>query len=141
MYTYYILFAQSEKENSMKQPWKKIMLSAMSVILILWGIYFAFWGFGVFVDMGILPANNLLAWESGLYGAIMMGWGLTLFFVGRIAFERNDKELLRALYLGLLLWLLVEAYFSITLSVWFNVAVDITLIAMVSLVLLNRNKE
>jgi len=51
----------------------------MSIILILWGIYFAFWGFGNFVDIGILPAANLLAWESGLYGAIMMGWGSPCF--------------------------------------------------------------
>ena len=122
----------------MTQPWRKTLLSAMGIILVLWGIYFAFWGFGVFVDMGILPADNLLAWESGLYGAIMMGWGLTLFFVGRIAFERNDRDLLRALHWGLILWLLVEAYFSVTLSVWFNVGVDIALIALVSFVLLER---
>jgi len=101
----------------MTQTLRKTLLSAMSIILILWGIYFAFWGFGAFVDMGILPAGNLLAWESGLYGAIMMGWGLTLFFVGRIAFKRDDKELKRMLHWGVILWLLVEAYFSITLRV------------------------
>jgi len=97
------------------QSLRKTLLSAMSIILILWGIYFAFWGFGNFVDIGILPAANLLAWESGLYGAIMMGWGLTLFFVGRIAFERDDQQLLRVLHWGIILWLLVEAYFSVTL--------------------------
>jgi hypothetical protein len=113
----------------------------MSIILILWGIYFAFWGFGIFVDMGILPAANLLAWESGLYGAIMMGWGLTLFFVGRIAFDRDDKELLRVLHWGVILWLLVEAYFSITLSVWFNVGVDIALMLLFSFVILGRRTK
>jgi hypothetical protein len=125
----------------MTQSLQKTLLSAMSVILILWGIYFAFWGFGVFVDMGILPAANLLAWESGLYGAIMMGWGLTLFFVGRIAFERKDQQLLRVLHWGVMLWLTVEAYFSITLSVWFNVAVDIVLMLLFSFVILVRSKK
>src|SRR3972149_8813424 len=107
----------------MTQSLRKTVLSAMSIILILWGIYFAFWGFGVFVDMGILPADNLLAWESGLYGAIMMGWGLTLFLLGRVAFQRDDKELLRIMLLGITLWLIVEALFSFTLGVWFNVGV------------------
>jgi hypothetical protein len=125
----------------MKLSLRKTLLSAMSIILILWGIYFAFWGFGVFVDMGILPAANLLAWESGLYGAIMMGWGLTLFFVGRIAFDKDDKELLRVLHWGVILWLLVEAYFSVTLSVWFNVAVDVVLMFLFSFVILSRNKK
>jgi hypothetical protein len=125
----------------MSQPWNKTLLSAMAIILILWGIYFAFWGFGIFVDMGILPAENLVAWESGLYGAIMMGWGLTLFFVGRIAFERDDQQLLRVLHWGVMLWLLVEAYFSLTLRVWFNVAVDVVLMALFSFVILTRNKK
>jgi hypothetical protein len=125
----------------MSQPWNKTLLSAMAIILILWGIYFAFWGFGIFVDMGILPAENLVAWESGLYGAIMMGWGLTLFFVGRIAFERDDQQLLRVLHWGVMLWLLVEAYFSLTLRVWFNVAVDVVLMALFSFVILTCNKK
>jgi hypothetical protein len=125
----------------MSQPWNKTLLSAMAIILILWGIYFAFWGFGIFVDMGILPAENLVAWESGLYGAIMMGWGLTLFFVGRIAFERDDQQQLRVLHWGVMLWLLVEAYFSWTLQVFFNVAVDVVLMILFSFVILTRNKK
>ena len=35
-------------------------------------------------------------WKKIMLGAIMMGWGLTLFIIGRIAFDRNDRELLRA---------------------------------------------
>jgi hypothetical protein len=123
------------------QSLRKTLLSAMSIILILWGIYFAFWGFGNFVDIGILPAANLLAWESGLYGAIMMGWGLTLFFVGRIAFERDDQQLLRVLHWGIILWLLVEAYFSVTLSVWVNVGVDVVLMLLFSFVILGRRTK
>ncbi len=44
--------------------------SVVSIILILFGILFAFWG------LGILPVHRdvLLQWESALYGAIMMGW-------------------------------------------------------------------
>jgi len=126
----------------MQPMWKRFLISTMPIILIGWGIVFAFWGFGFFVDIGILPANNLLAWESGLYGAIMMGWGLTLFLLGRVAFQRDDKELLRIMLLGIALWLIVEAFFSFTLGVWFNVGVDIAVFALFTLVLLpSRNKE
>jgi len=120
----------------MQPMWKRFLISTMPIILIGWGIVFAFWGFGFFVDIGILPANNLLAWESGLYGAIMMGWGLTLFLLGRVAFQRDDKELLRIMLLGIALWLIVEAFFSFTLGVWFNVGVDIAVFALFTLVLL-----
>ncbi len=94
--------------------------SAVSVILILWGIVFAFFG------LGVLPVdrNVLLSWESAIYGAIMMGWGTTLLLIGRVALQRNDPELTKPLLLGLAVWLLVEAAFSARLGVWFNVGVD-----------------
>ncbi len=66
-----------------------IWFSTISIILVLWGIVFAVFG------LDILPVMNkdiLLPWESALYGAIMMGWGVTLFMVGRIAFSRNDRS-------------------------------------------------
>ncbi len=121
----------------MKRQLKAILLSILAIILILWGIVFAFWGFGFFVDVGILPAHNLLAWESALYGAIMIGWGVTLFTVGRIAFRKNDKELLRALLLGTTLWLLIEGLFSAYLGVWFNVGVDLGVFALFTFSLTN----
>ena len=99
-----------------------IWFSTISIILVLWGVVFAFFG------LDILPIMNrdvLLPWESALYGAIMMGWGVTLLMVGRIAFLRNDKDLLKALLYGIVLWLIVEGLFSAYLGVWFNVGVDI----------------
>ncbi len=47
----------------------------------------------------------------------MMGWGVTLFFVGRIAFRKNDPDLMGALLYGLVIWLIVEAAFSIYFGV------------------------
>ena len=106
-----------------------IWFSAISVILVLWGVTFAFFG------LGALPVMNrgiLLSWESALYGAIMMGWGVTLFMVGRIAFRRNDAELMKALLCGIALWLVVEGLFSAYLGVWFNVGVDIVVLGLFS---------
>jgi hypothetical protein len=98
----------------------RIWFSAVSFILILFGILYCFLG------LKILPVDKevLLDWESDIYGAIMIGWGTTLFLVGRIAFRRSDKELLKILLYGIVLWLIVEAAFSFYLGVYFNVGVD-----------------
>ena len=99
---------KGEKEN-MNTKKMTIWFNIMSVILVLWGIVFAFFGLDV---LPVINKDILLPWESALYGAIMMGWGVTLFMVGRIAFSRNDKELLNALLYGIVLWLVVEGLFS-----------------------------
>jgi hypothetical protein len=105
---------------------------AISAILVLAGIVFAFFG------LGILPVNRnvLLSWESAIYGAIMMGWGTTLFLVGRIALRRNDVELMVAILCGLAVWLTVEALFSAYFGVFFNIGVDIAVLALFSAPLL-----
>jgi hypothetical protein len=106
--------------------------SAVSAILVLWGVAFAFFG------LGILPVDRsvLLSWESAIYGAIMMGWGTTLFLIGRVALRRNDAELTKPLLLGILVWLLVEAVFSARYGVWFNVGVDAGVLLLFSVPLI-----
>jgi hypothetical protein len=117
----------------MKPKQQIVWFTTVSIILILFGILYAFWG------LGILPVQRdvLLQWESALYGAIMMGWGTTLFFVGRLAFQRNDSALMKALLYGLMVWLVVEALFSAYLGVWFNVGVDIGVLALFSIPLIS----
>lgn len=109
---------------------KPLMLwfSVISAILVLWGIVFAFFG------LNILPVEReiLLPWESAIYGAIMMGWGTTLFLAGRIAFQRNDTELMKTILYGIFVWLVIEALFSAYLGVWFNVGVDIGVLFLFS---------
>lgn len=106
-----------------------LVFTVVSVILVLCGVAFAFFGLGILpVDPGVL-----LRWESAIYGAIMMGWGTTLFLVGRTALRRKDVELTRSLLPGLAVWLLVEAAFSAHFGVWFNVGVDVCVLALFSL--------
>ena len=116
----------------MKPKRMMIWFSAVSIILVVFGILYAFLG------LGILPVQRdvLLRWERALYGAIMMGWGTTLFFVGRLAFQSNDPDLMRSLLYGLTVWLVVEALFSAYLGVWFNVGVDIAVLALFSIPLI-----
>lgn len=104
-------------DNKIWRAW----FSTVSLILIFFGLLYCFQG------LKILPVSKdvLLDWESAIYGAIMIGWGTTLFLVGRLAFRRKDKELMKILLYGIILWLIVEALFSFYLGVYFNIAVDI----------------
>jgi ABC-type transport system involved in multi-copper enzyme maturation permease subunit len=97
-----------------------IWFRVVSVILVLFGLLYVFFG------LKVLPVARevLLDWESALYGAIMMGWGTTLVLAGRVA------ELKRALLVGLLVWLAVEAAASVWFGVWFNVGVDVGVAAL-----------
>ncbi|MGE5172651.1 MAG: hypothetical protein ACM3MD_02365 [Betaproteobacteria bacterium] len=115
----------------------KAWFSTVSIILILAGIVFAFLG------LGILPVHRdvLLQWESAIYGALMMGWGTTLFFAGRLAFQRNDPDLMKTLLYGLTVWLVVEAFFSAYIGVWFNVGVDVAVLALFSIPLITSIRK
>ena len=102
-----------------------LWFKSVAVILIGFGLLYFFFGLKIFSNnAGLIPHHVLLDWESALYGAIMLGWGVTLFLLGRIAFRRDDKELKRALFAGLAVWLGFEAAASAWLGVWFNVGVD-----------------
>lgn len=131
----------SDKMKLMSPERLVAWFSAISIILVLSGIVFAFFG------LGILPVDRsvLSRWESAIYGAIMMGWGTTLFLIGRIAFHRNDAELMKGILYGLVVWLVVEALFSSYLGVWFNVGVDIAVLTLFSYPLIrsirSSNKE
>ena len=111
----------------------RIWFSVVSVIAILWGVVFTVFGLGVLP----LKPDVLARWESALYGAILVGWGVTLFLAGRIALRRNDEELIRAILIGLVVWLLIEAVFSARLRVWFNVGVDAAVFALFGIPLLS----
>jgi hypothetical protein len=80
--------------NLNRLPW---WFAVVCIIMVLVGLFFAF------VGLGVLPVNGqvLLRWQNAVYGATFMGWGATLFFVGRLAFRRRDFELMKALLYGL----------------------------------------
>lgn len=106
----------------------------VTAILILFGSFFIFFGLGTFSRVVPLVRREvLLPWESALYGAVLVGWGATLLFVGRLAFRRKDGELKRALLAGLGIWLVLEAAASVWLGVWFNVGVDVAVFALLSI--------
>jgi hypothetical protein len=120
----------------------EVWFRIVTVVSILFGLLYIFFGLRIFSEkLPLIPPNVLLPWESALYGAIMVGWGVTLLFVGRVAFRRGDAELKRALFAGLTAWLALEAAASIWFGVWFNFGVDIAVLVLFSVPLLRSRGE
>ena len=104
---------------------------------MLFGVFYAFFGLdGLPAYQKLVPDEVYTDWSNGLYGSIFIGFGALLFFVGRHAFQKNDKALMKALLYGLNSWLIVEAFFSLYYGIYFNVGVDIVLMAFLSFPLL-----
>ena len=103
-----------------------LWFKTVTVILIGFGLLYFFLGLKIFsYTVPLIPRDVILDWESALYGAIMLGWGVALLLLGRLAFARDDKELKKVLVIGIATWLAFEAIASAWLGVWFNVGVDV----------------
>ena len=125
----------------MTKQQQALWFKAVATVLIGFGLLYFFFGLKIFSNnAGLIPHRVLLDWESALYGAIMLGWGVTLFLLGWVAFKRDDKELKRVLFVGLAVWLAFEAAASAWLGVWFNVGVDFAVAALFAVPLLGNKK-
>ena len=100
----------------------------MGVVGILFGVFYAFFGLeSLPVYQRFVPHAVYPAWSTGLYGSTFIGFSVLLLTVGRYAFQRDDRYLMRALLYGIFSWLIVEAAFSLYYGVYINVGVDIVL--------------
>ncbi len=103
-------------------------ISMAGIIGIIFGIFYAFFGLAGFpAYKALIPKEVIIPWGNGLYGSTFIGFSVLLLFVGRHAFRKNDKELMKALLYGTYSWLIVEAMFSLYYGVYFNIGVDILL--------------
>ena len=115
----------------MSQKHSIIWFTLAGIIGVLFGIFYAFFGLAGFPAYHILiPKEVIIPWSNGLYGAVFIGFSVLLFLVGRHAFQKNDKGLMKALLLGIFAWLTVEALFSLYYQVFFNLGVDIMLMIL-----------
>ncbi len=111
--------------------------SVVSALLVLAGVFFAFFGLGVLrVSKDVFPQ-----FESGIYGALMIGWGTTLFLAGRLAIRRNEAELLTILLIGLAAWLIIDSLFSLYYGAFSNVGVNVAMLALFSFPLIRALRE
>ena len=111
-----------------------IWISLVGLIGALFGIFYAFFGLeSLPVYQRFVPDAVYTSWSNGLYGSTFIGFSVLLFFVGRYAFQNNNKILMKALLYGVVSWLIVEAFFSFYYGVYVNVVVDVVLVIFLGL--------
>jgi len=97
----------------------------------------------VFLDPGIYPVDSSVVPRlvQGVLGATMVGWGVTMVLVARYAFSEGKPELLRLILYGLLVWAPIDMTVSIYYGAWFNVVLNIAILALagIPLVLAERH--
>lgn len=76
-----------------------------------------------------VPAQVVPRLVQGVLGATIAGWGATMFLVARYAFEKKQPELLRLLLYGVLVWAPLDVAASIYYQAWFNVALNLVILA------------
>lgn len=103
-------------------------MSTVGIIGIAFGIFYSFFGLSGFPAYNrLIPQNVIIPWSNGLYGSVFIGFSALLYTIGRYAFQKNDKELMKLLLYGIYAWLIVEASFSLYYGVYFNIGVDVLL--------------
>src|SRR3989344_3199597 len=94
-------------------------ISLVGIIGVLFGIFYAFFGLeSLSVYQRFVPDTVYGHWSNGLYGSTFIGFSVLIFFVGRYAFQNNNKILMKALLYGIMSWLIVEAFFSFYYGVY-----------------------
>jgi hypothetical protein len=103
-------------------------MTTVGIIGIMFGVFYSFFGLSSFpAYKALIPKDVIPNWSNGLYGSTFIGFSVLLLFVGRHAFIKNDKQLMRALLYGIYAWLIVEAAFSAYYAIYFNIGVDVVL--------------
>src|SRR5689334_11380333 len=119
-----------------------LWFSIVGIIGMLFGIFYCLFGLEGLPAYSRFIADDVFnSWSNGLYGSTFIGFSVLLFFVGRLAFIKNDPDIMRALLYGISAWLAVEAFFSLYYGVYFNIGVDVLLFVVLGYPLINGIKN
>jgi hypothetical protein len=92
----------------------------------------AFWG-GSAVPA---PAQAFQAWVYGAWGATVMGWGVTMFFIAYYPFKHQEKWAWNAVFVSVLMWFTLDTAISWVYGVIVNVLLNTTILILVLIPLL-----
>ena len=134
--------------------WQK-WLMAVCGIIVVFGLVIALlsWSplFGVFNTLvngtfwpGAGPdesTQQFTLWAYGMLGATMAGWGLTLAFIVNGPFGKKEKWSRDAIAAGVILWFVVDTIMSVYTGAYFNVGVNVLVLALAGLPLVMTIKD
>jgi hypothetical protein len=74
-----------------------------------------------------LPAQAFQAWVYGAWGATVMGWGITMFFLAHYPYKKQEKWAWQAVFVSVLSWYILDTgiswLFYVLINVFFNTAI------------------
>jgi hypothetical protein len=113
------------------------MAFVMSGIVTIAGLGF------VFLDPSFYPVDSSVIPRlvQGVLGSTMMGWGVTMLLVAKYAFAEGKPDLLRLLLYGILVWAPVDMVVSVYYGAWFNVALNLAILAFAGVPLWHLSKR
>jgi hypothetical protein len=82
------------------------------------------------------PAQTFQAWVYGAWGATVMGWGTTMFFIAYFPFRSRERWAWYCVLVSVLLWYLLDTGISWWFRVVINVLLNTTILVLVLIPLL-----
>ncbi|MFW9986292.1 MAG: hypothetical protein ACFFDJ_07000 [Candidatus Odinarchaeota archaeon] len=87
------------------------------------------------------PAQAFQAWVYGAWGATVMGWGITMFFIAYFPFRSQERWAWYCILISVFLWYLLDTGISWWFGVIINVIFNTTIFVLVLIPLLFTWKE
>jgi hypothetical protein len=129
--------------------WQK-WLFGVAFVIVIFGLALAFFNdttLFAFFDQNINPVFwqgqippqafiTFKQWNYAVLGATMAGWGVCIAFMTVYPFRKRERWVWNALVSAVLLWFVVDTFFSVRFGVIFNALFNVLVLIAVALPLL-----
>jgi hypothetical protein len=78
-----------------------------------------------------LPAQAFQAWVYGAWGATVMGWGITMYFIAWFPFGRRERWAWTCVVVSVSFWYLLDTGISLWFGVTINALLNTTILILV----------
>ncbi len=127
--------------------WQKWLL-AVGVFLAIMGFTLAFFNQSQFMALAVndpidrvfwaaesVPENAIQSqsWMTGVLGATVSGWGITIAFLATYPFKKREAWVWICLVISMIVWYIADTGLSAYYNVTFNVILNTVLLILVGL--------
>lgn len=88
------------------------------------------------------PSSDLMKkWLLGVSGAVMLGWGCTMWYIVNKPFRRREKWAWRSVFYPIIIWYLIDSSVSAYFGANFNVVINSILFLQIMAPLLSLRNQ
>jgi hypothetical protein len=77
------------------------------------------------------PAQAFQAWVYGAWGATVMGWGVSMFFIAYYPFREPERWTWNTVFFSVIFWYILDTGISWIFGVFINVLLNTTILILV----------